>query len=122
MTMRTQRAQTDYQRVRKLAELQCTEEEIADSLGLVPSAFKRRIKSDKQLRKELTTGRAYGKIHLRLMQWKAAIAGSPTILIWLGKQFLSQTDKRTDESKAEQSSRLDMLISMIDTQAFSHAR
>ena len=31
------------------------------------------------------------------MQWKAAEAGSHTMLVWLGKQVLGQTDKQEVE-------------------------
>ena len=35
-----------------------------------------------------------GKISLRRLQWKAAQSGNVTMLIWLGKQYLGQTDKQ----------------------------
>lgn len=34
-----------------------------------------------------------GKISLRRLQWKAAHEGNTTMLVWLGKQYLSQADK-----------------------------
>jgi hypothetical protein len=30
---------------------------------------------------------------LRRMQWQAAENGNPTMLVWLGKQYLNQKDK-----------------------------
>jgi len=36
---------------------------------------------------------SFGKIKLRQLQWKTAESGNPTMLIWLGKQMLGQTDK-----------------------------
>lgn len=118
---RRARSKTDYEQVQKLAEIQCTDEEIADTLGCLPSAFKRRIRSDKQLREALRKGRALGKMYLRFLQWKAVSAGLPAMLIWLGKQSLAQTDRPADERKAEESSRLDTLIAMLDAQAGVHA-
>ncbi len=35
-----------------------------------------------------------GKTSLRRLQWKAANNGNVTMLIWLGKQYLGQTDKQ----------------------------
>jgi hypothetical protein len=38
-------------------------------------------------------GRETGKGNLREMQWKSAEKGNVTMQIWLGKQYLDQTDK-----------------------------
>ena len=38
-------------------------------------------------------GREQGKGRLRDAQLKAALKGNPTMLIWLGKQYLKQTEK-----------------------------
>lgn len=40
---------------------------------------------------------AGGKISLRRMQFKSAEAGNVTMQIWLGKQYLGQTDKQEME-------------------------
>jgi hypothetical protein len=37
------------------------------------------------------------KISLRQWQWKAAEKGNVSMLIWLGKQYLGQTDKAKEE-------------------------
>ena len=36
----------------------------------------------------------WGKIRLRQLQWKAAESGNVSMLIWLGKQYLGQSDKQ----------------------------
>ena len=41
--------------------------------------------------KKLSDG---GKASLRRMQFKTAMGGNPTLLIWMGKQFLNQSDKQ----------------------------
>lgn len=41
--------------------------------------------------------RAGGKASLRRMQWKSAEDGNTTMLIWLGKNILGQTDKVQNE-------------------------
>lgn len=43
-----------------------------------------------------------GKISLRRMQFKCADAGNATMLIWLGKQYLGQTDKQEIETNVPQ--------------------
>ena len=41
--------------------------------------------------------RDLGKMSLREMQWKSAVAGSITMQIWLGKQMLGQKEKIESE-------------------------
>jgi hypothetical protein len=41
----------------------------------------------------LAKGRGIGKGKLRDLQWRAAESGNPTMLIWMGKQYLGQSDK-----------------------------
>jgi hypothetical protein len=36
---------------------------------------------------------AVGRMSLRRKQWKAAEDGNTTMLVWLGKQYLGQSDK-----------------------------
>lgn len=36
----------------------------------------------------------WGKTRLRELQWKAAESGNTAMLIWLGKQYLGQSDKQ----------------------------
>jgi hypothetical protein len=38
-----------------------------------------------------------GRVSLRRMQYKKAMAGSDTMLIWLGKNYLEQADKSQTE-------------------------
>ncbi len=35
-----------------------------------------------------------GRIALRRLQWQTAQSGNPTMQIWLGKQYLGQSDKQ----------------------------
>ena len=43
-------------------------------------------------------GRESGKAKLRDLQLRAANSGNVTMLIWLGKQYLGQTDKTESDS------------------------
>ncbi len=48
--------------------------------------------------------RGKGKASLRRMQWKAAESGDRTMLVWLGKNWLDQTDKMKQESTVREES------------------
>lgn len=78
-----------------LVRVQCTAEECAAALGCSEDTIDRRLKEEGEFgfaeyrKKHLTAG----KISLRRAQFKAALKGNPTMLIWLGKQYLDQTDR-----------------------------
>ena len=81
----------DTEQVEKLAGLGCTNTEIASFFGCSPDLL------EKNYSEFLTKGRDKGKIRLRQLQFKAAEKGNVTMLIWLGKQVLGQTDKQEVE-------------------------
>lgn len=84
--------------VEKLASMMCTDEEIASVLGVsVDTLLNKR--NAKTFTEHKERGRNNGKASLRRMQYKAAEAGNSTMLIWLGKQFLDQTDKQETSIK-----------------------
>lgn len=78
----------DFEQVRKLAAIGCTDVEIGDIVGCSHDTLTRRFKED------LVLGRANGKMSLRRKQWETALSGNVTMLIWLGKQILGQADKQ----------------------------
>lgn len=84
--------------VYKLAQIGCTNQEIADIVGVSHDTLTRRCKA------ELEEGRAFGRMSLRRKQWDVALAGNVTMLIWLGKQQLGQSDKQ--EVKSETTERI----------------
>jgi len=73
-------------KVQELAEFGCTNTEIAQFYGCSESTIRRNY--DEYLIK----GRASGKTRLRQLQWKVAEKGNVTMLIWLGKQVLGQSE------------------------------
>ncbi len=75
-----------------LARLHVPSKDIADVVGCSVTTLNDRFRS------VMDKGRAEGKHHLRALQWKAAEGGSVTMLIWLGKQLLGQSDKIQTES------------------------
>ncbi len=85
----------DYTTVEKLANIQCTQDEIASFLGISTRTLQR----DEHFMELFNRGRENGKMSLRRMQWKHAEKSVP-MAIWLGKQYLGQRDKveYTDDS------------------------
>jgi len=73
--------------LRDLASILCTMEEMADILGVSKDTLERRYAAI--IKVEQQTGRS----SLRRHQYKLACAGNATMLIWLGKQWLGQSDK-----------------------------
>lgn len=81
------KAKVDAAEVRKLASYGCTLNEIADFFGVSTDTIRRRFRED------VSKGKVDVKIRLRKAQLKAAIEDrNPTMLVWLGKNMLSQSD------------------------------
>lgn len=89
----------EFDRVIGMIRIQCTAEEIAGVLSVSSDTLDRRIKERGEIGfAELYKKHAsFGKASLRRLQWRAAEAGNPTMLIWLGKQVLGQSDKQAIE-------------------------
>lgn len=83
----------DKDLVRKLARINCTMIEIASVCNCSVDTLERRfadiIKGEREV----------GKTSLRRWQWSSAEKGVPALLIWLGKQYLGQSDKIENEIK-----------------------
>jgi hypothetical protein len=77
----------DYTTVEKLANIQCTQEEIASFHGI----SSRTLLRDEKFKELFAKGRENGKMSLRRIQWKHAEKSVP-MAIWLGKQYLGQKD------------------------------
>jgi hypothetical protein len=87
-----------------LCEIQCTLEEIAAVLRVSEDTVERWCKRIYELgfADAFKKFSATGKTSLRRYQLEAAKKGNPTMLIWLGKQYLGQTDKPTAEEPDEE--------------------
>lgn len=86
----------DWSQVEKLAALHCTGEEIAEFLGISYDTLERACKREMQMKLAdyLAQKKSIGRTSLRRAQYtKAVNEGNTTMLIWLGKQWLGQTDK-----------------------------
>jgi len=87
----------DHKLAHKLAKMACTNEEIAACLNISAKYFYDVIKRDPELSDMIQKGRAEGRASLRRAQWAKALEGNPTMLIWLGKQLLGQSDMSRTE-------------------------
>ena len=77
----------DVRQIRELSKIHCTFQEIARVMGCSISVIKQ------QYMDEVEAGREQGKASLRHAQYKRAMEGNPTMLIWLGKHLLGQRDE-----------------------------
>lgn len=89
----------DYDAVEKLAMIQCTQEEIASFLNIST----RTLQKDEEFLRIYKRGMDNGKISLRRKQFKIADK-NPSMAIFLGKQYLGQTDKIDNSITLEEES------------------
>ena len=75
------------QKVEMLASFGCSTVEIAKLHSCDESTIRLRFKE------EIERGRESMKIKLRQLQWKTAESGSNAMLIFLGKQYLGQSER-----------------------------
>src|SRR3954470_6445888 len=92
MSERFKTAEIDLVELEKLASMQCTDEEIAAWFGVSTRTIERKRK-DPAFADTISRGKAKGKISLRRSQLKLVEQGNPALAIWLGKQYLGQTDE-----------------------------
>lgn len=105
------RIEIDFTLLDNLCYVQCTEEEIASVLGVSVDTLARRVQEEtgKGFAEYFAEKRAGGRMSLRRRQFTTAMGRdpivvdgelisegnkpNPTMLIWLGKQYLGQSDK-----------------------------
>ena len=83
----------DLELVEKLALIQCTYSEIASTLSVSVDTLTR----NKDFAATYKRGAESGRKSLRRMQFESANKGNITMQIWLGKQYLAQSDYVTKE-------------------------
>lgn len=82
----------DAEMIGRLASIHCSVDEIALIMNCGRDTIYRNYMD------VVEEGRAKGKMGLRRRQWEVANEGNPTLLIWLGKQWLNQSDaQKTDD-------------------------
>ena len=103
------RKEVDLALVEDLARIGCTDEDISEIARIHPSNFYRRKKKEEEFCEALKKGRANMRMSLRRAQFRVAEEGNPTLLIWLGKQFLGQTDRLDVSIVSDESIRAEIL-------------
>ena len=85
----------DWKQFDKLCALQCTKLEIAAFFDMSDDTLSRRVREefDCSFAELFKEKRKKGKAALRRMQWQLAEKGNCSMLIWLGKNYLGQSDK-----------------------------
>lgn len=78
--------------IESLSRIMCTEEEIATILGAELNTLKN-ADNGEVFDSAIKRGRQNGKASLRRQQYQVAMKGNVTMLIWLGKQWLGQSEK-----------------------------
>lgn len=84
-----------------MLEAGCDGTEVAATLGIHPNTLYERCERDNNLSfsEYSATKRASGDRLLKMKQFEVAMTGDKTMLVWLGKQRLGQTE-RTDHTTA----------------------
>ena len=100
----------DYDIVEKLANIQCTQEEIAGFLNLSVRTLQR----DEEFCRIYKKGQENGKMSLRRMQYKLAEKNT-AMAIFLGKQYLGQKDNV--EVQSSQLDKVSELLNKIEQEA-----
>ena len=93
------RKEIDWEAVNNLCAVQCTGEEIAFLLKIDYDTLNTATKREHNMgfSDYFKKHSVNGKISLRRKQYQIAMSGNVPMLIWLGKQYLDQKDKQSNE-------------------------
>lgn len=95
MAMGRPRKEIDKAEFEKLCAMQCTRDEICGWFDVSQKTLEgwcKRTYGD-TFSPVFNQKRSIGKISLRRAQYQAALGGNTALLIWLGRNYLGQTDK-----------------------------
>jgi hypothetical protein len=95
------RLQFDLQHIEGFGAIMATYEEMAAVLGCSKFTIEDRMRNDEEFSSAYKRGQGSGKVRLRRAQWQAADRGNVTMMIWLGKQWLGQTDQMAIDATVE---------------------
>lgn len=107
----------DWDKVDEYLRAQCDGVGIASLFGVCYKTLSRRCEEEQKVPfvQYSAIKRAEGKELLRAKQFQVAMTGDKTMLVWLGKQHLNQTDRRNivlEEDKETLKTREDFLSKM----------
>ena len=103
--------QIDYNTVEKLANIQCTQEEIASFLNISVRTLQR----DEEFCRIYKKGQENGKMSLRRIQYKLAEKNT-SMAIFLGKQYLGQRDN-VEVKAPEELNKVTELLNKLEEEA-----
>lgn len=97
------RIDIDWDVVSKLCGIQCTLAEIANFCEVSEDTIERACKRDHNMgfAEYFSQKRSSGTVSLRRKQYETAMNGNVTMQIWLGKQWLGQSDKLEERIEAK---------------------
>lgn len=84
----------DYELLERLCNIQCTDEEIGAAMNISVDTIIRHKQFDEHFAEVYKRARENGRMSLRRVQFKKALDGNVVMMIWLGKQYLGQSDKQ----------------------------
>lgn len=87
-------------RVESIAEKGADTDDIGRSLGLTPNEWKKLRIDQPELEEAIHRGRARLRITILSYQFEKAQMGDAKMLVWLGKQFLGQSEKTGDQKES----------------------
>lgn len=93
------------EKLKVVASGQHTQLEAAAIFGVSIRTFEEFLRVNEKAREIWDLGEGNGKASLRRMQFMSAQKGNVTMQIWLGKQYLNQTDKQEQTIQAGESLR-----------------
>jgi hypothetical protein len=98
--------QIDTKQIEELIGLGASEEEIADLMGISETEFRQRF------RQLASKAKAHRSISLRRAQLQSAMDGDVRSLIFLGKQYLGQSNnpKNSEEGSGSMESFIDLVM------------
>lgn len=80
--------------IKGLGNIQATSKECASVLAVTEPTWIKFKSDHPEVEDALRDGQGEGLASLRRRQFKVADSGNPTMLVWLGKQYLGQSDKQ----------------------------
>lgn len=94
-------AQIDWDQVDKMCAIHCTGEEQAAVLGVDYDTLNAACKREQGVgfSDYFKQKASHGRMSLRRKQYTAAMDGNTTMLVWLGKNWLGQSDQPETEAQ-----------------------
>ena len=110
------RKEVDFDQLKKLCQIQCTEEEIAGVFDMSIETLVARIKEKYgcTFLEYFKRNSQLGKCSLRRTMFDKATKGNVPILIWLSKQHLGMRDKVEEFGDSETAEPVQVIIEVED--------